>query len=219
LCLTRRDQEGLAGVSPAARFARISPFIDTSAFADVVRAADRTRLISVAMMRSGDKFDSFRMLSAALALLKNARWTLTIVGDGPLRRDVEELFADFAPGRLDYRGEVSPQAVPALLAQASIYVWPGCGEAYGLAYLEAQASGIPVVAQHTAGVPEVVRNGRTGILTPEGDVSAFAAAIQHLLSDERARAEMGAEARRSAFADHSLERAVAGLSDAIERVT
>jgi glycosyltransferase involved in cell wall biosynthesis len=219
LCLTCRDQEGLARVASAARFARISPFIDTTAFIDVAAAAAGRRLITIAMMRSGDKFDSFRMLSAALSLLKDSQWTLTIVGGGPLRREVEQLFADIAPERLEYLGEVSPQAVPALLARSSIYVWPGCGEAYGLAYLEAQAAGIPVVAQNTAGVPEVVKNGRTGILTPEGDVPAFAAAIQHLLSDERAREEMGAEARRLTLAKHSLVQAVARLSKVLEHVT
>ena len=46
--------------------------------------------------------------------------------------------------------------------QGGTYVWPGTGEAYGIAYMEAQAAGLPVVAQKTAGVPEVVKDGVTG---------------------------------------------------------
>ena len=62
------------------------------------------------------------------------------------------------------------------LATSDIFVWPGTGEAYGIAYLEAQASGLPVVAQATAGVPTVVRHGVTGLLTAPQDDAAFAAA-------------------------------------------
>ena len=46
-------------------------------------------------------------------------------------------------------------------AEGALYAWPGFGEAYGLAYLEAQAAGLPVVAQDIDGVPGVVRNGET----------------------------------------------------------
>ena len=218
VCLTHRDHEGLAGIAPEARFARMAPFIDTGPFVNLAPAGDRTKLISVAMMRSGDKFDSFKMLSAALSLLGDLPWKMTAVGDGPLRGEVERLFAEFAPDRMEYAGEVSPQAVPALLAQSGIYAWPGCGEAYGLAYLEAQAAGLPVVAQDTAGVPEVVSDGRTGILTPEGDISSFAFAIHELLRNEDRRKEMGAEARRAVFAKHSLKHAAARLGDVIDRI-
>ena len=58
--------------------------------------------------------------------------------------------------------------------EGGTYVWPGTGEAYGIAYMEAQAAGLPVVAQKTAGVPEVVKDGVTGTLTAAGDASAFA---------------------------------------------
>ena len=64
-----------------------------------------------------------------------------------------------------------PAAVPDVLyASGAIYVWPGFGEAYGLAYLEAQAAGLPVVAQDIDGVPGGRARWQTGILTPPGDV-------------------------------------------------
>ena len=77
-----------------------------------------------------------------------------------------------------------------------------------MAFLEAQAAGLPVVAGRTGGVPAVVADGVTGLLTPIGDAAAFAAAVGHLLDrpDERARLAAGAASR---IATHHDERAAA----------
>ena len=107
--------------------------------------------------------------------------------------------------------------MPGILAGGSIYVWPGTGEAYGLAYLEAQAAGLPVVAQAVAGVPEVVRDGATGLLTPAGDIPAYAAAVRRLLADRDLRREMGVEARRFVLAERSLSTASARLATCLRR--
>jgi len=131
-------------------------------------------------------------------------WTLGIIGDGPLRAEVEALFAGFAPGRIDWLGQREPEEIAALLAKGSIYVWPGCGEAYGLAYLEAQAAGLPVVAQKTAGVPAVVEADMTGLLTPDGDMKAYARAIAGLLDDQGRRDAMASAARRFVIGERSL---------------
>src|SRR5207253_2852810 len=120
----------------------------------------------------------------------------TIAGDGPMRGDVQALYERFDRQRISWAGEVAPESVARLLYDADLYVWPGCGEAYGLAYLEAQAAGLPVIAQNTAGVPEVVRNAETGVLTPEGDVGAYAGAVHTLLADRETRNRMSHAARR-----------------------
>lgn len=204
LCFTERDRAGLEKSVPQARFAAFPPFIDTQAYADGCTEAPPGRLMTVAMMRKGDKFESFTMLAAALRLLPDLAWRLTIIGDGPMRRETMALFDGFPSGRLDWRGEVAPESVPEALRQGGIYVWPGAGEAYGIAYLEAQAAGLPVVAQATAGVPAVVRDGVTGILTPEGDVAAYAAAIRALLADDTRRAAYGRAAHDFVLAERSL---------------
>ena len=112
--------------------------------------------------------------------------------------------------------------MPGLLQSGGIYVWPGFGEAYGLAYLEAQAAGLAVVAQRTAGVPEVVQNGITGILTEAGDTGAFAAAIRQLLTSHELRQTMAATARRFVLGERSLQQAArrlgAILADAAGRM-
>lgn len=210
LCFTRRDREGLADAVPQARLEMLAPFIDPTPFG-MERSVGDTTLVTLAMMRNGDKLNSFRMLAKTLESLHEPSWRLTVIGDGPARPEVELAFSPIPAGRITWRGEISPNAVPATLAQGGIYVWPGCGEAYGLAYLEAQAAGLPVVAQLTAGVPEVVLNDETGLLTPDGDVEAYRAAITTLLGDGERRREMGDAARRFVLEERSLTRAATRL--------
>ncbi len=115
-------------------------------------------------------------------------------------------------------GQIEAGDVAALLARGAVYVWPGCGEAYGLAYLEAQAAGLPVVAFRTGGVPEVVADGETGLLVDPGDDAGFAAAVGRLLSDEALRARMGLAARARVRRDHDLPGAVARLDTILRGV-
>lgn len=215
LCFTARDNAGLRTAVPSARTVRIAPFIDVGRYQATPTHDDPTRLVSVAMMRPGDKFASYRMLAEALASIADQPWTLTIVGGGPMRREVEQLFAALPASRIAWLGEVDPSQVPEILRLGGIYVWPGTGEAYGLSYLEAQASGLPVVAQHTAGVPEVVCHGRTGLLTPAGDVAAFADAIKRLIGSPLERTAMSVAARRFVLGERTLAHAAMALNDAL----
>jgi glycosyltransferase involved in cell wall biosynthesis len=121
------------------------------------------------------------------------------------------LFSDLPPDRIDWLGELPQQEVAAILAASAVYVWPGRGEAFGLAYLEAQAAGLPVVAMETAGVPEVVTHGETGWLTPDGDVDAYAAAIRRLLGNGDERGRLGRNGRRRMRERHSLDAAAERL--------
>lgn len=216
ICMTDRDQQGLVGAIPEGHYARLKPFIDTAAFHRPASHNNSSHLVTVAMMRSGDKFDSFRMLATALGKIANLHWTLTIMGDGPERQAVEALFSDFDPNRIVWTGERSSPEVVEMLGEGGTYVWPGCGEAYGLAYLEAQASGLPVIAQNIAGVPEVVLDGTTGILTPAGDTNAYAEAIQQMLENAGARDAMGKAAREFVLSERSLDRAACTLNNLLQ---
>ena len=211
ICFTHRDREGLAAIAPDANLAMLPPFIDSAPPVQRIEG-DPTRLVAVAMMRPGDKLDSYRMLAGALERLVDLQWTLAVVGDGPCRDEVAAEFAGLPPERIEWLGQLAPGEVPAALAGCGIYVWPGCGEAYGLAYLEAQAAGLPVVAQDTAGVPEVVLDGQTGILTAAGDITSYADAIERLLVDDDERKAMGEAARRFVLGERSLDAAAVRLA-------
>jgi glycosyltransferase involved in cell wall biosynthesis len=218
ICFTARDREGLSRASPTLNLAMLPPFIDADAFLKNTPRSTPGKLITVAMMRAGDKLDSYRALSQALALLpQDLHWTLDIVGDGPERAAVQAMFSSFPDRRLVWHGEKTATEIAALLSQASLYVWPGHGEAYGLAYLEAQAAGLPVIAEEVAGVPEVVKSGTTGLLTPENDIAAYAAAIETLLGDDRRREELAKAARQFVGNERSLENAAKQLNDILLR--
>jgi glycosyltransferase involved in cell wall biosynthesis len=209
LCFTNRDRQGLAEITPLSSLENVLPFIAVEPLSSGSSGVPSSpgHLIAVAMMRGGVKFESFKFLAAALALLADVPWHLTIVGHGPLVEAVKELFRDLPQDRLRWVGEVPPERVPEYLRQACIYVWPGCGEAYGLAYLEAQSAGLPVIAQAAAGVPEVVIHGKTGLLLPEGDIAGFAAAIRRWINNPAERAVFGARAQTFVHSERSLEKA------------
>ncbi|AYG69416.1 MULTISPECIES: glycosyltransferase family 4 protein [unclassified Rhizobium] len=205
LCFTKRDRIGLEDAIPDGRYERFLPFIDAAPF--VRSSPDPRRLITVAMLRKGDKFDSYSMLAKALDLIRDRDWTLTIIGDGPMRAEVRSLFSTFDESRIEWLGQRSTAEIAEELATAGLYVWPGCNEAYGLAYLEAQAAGLPVIAQATAGVPEVAMAGKTGLLTPEGDLEAYADAISRLLGDQHQRQAMADAAYSFVHQERSLSAA------------
>ncbi|MDI7861657.1 glycosyltransferase family 4 protein [Rhizobiaceae bacterium n13] len=213
ICLTKRDLDGLRRAAPSAHLTMLAPFIDTLPFMSHAPRPQPDRLITVAMMRKGDKLESYLLLAEALEQIRDIAWTLSIVGDGACRPQLQERYAAFGD-RIEWHGEKPTEEIARLLSQSALYVWPGCGEAYGLAYLEAQAAGLPVVAMETAGVPEVVAAGRSGILTPEGDLPALASAIARLLGNEVERRGLAAAARENTRALHSIEGAAQRL-DAI----
>ena len=76
-----------------------------------------------------------------------------------------------------------------------------------MAFLEAQASGLPVVAGPSGGVPDIVENGATGFLCPEGDARAFAAALDRFLSDPAVVSDFGRSAVQ--HAERHLDTAIA----------
>ncbi|HUO86960.1 MAG TPA: glycosyltransferase, partial [Thermoanaerobaculia bacterium] len=126
-----------------------------------------------------------------------------IVGDGPegerLRRVAERLGDRVS--WLGYRPWVAPY-----LAAADLFVLASRGDAYPTVLLEAAAAGLPVIATHGGGVPEIVADGESGLLVPPGDAGRLAAAIEELLSDPPRAAAMAAAARRRAASDFSAAR-------------
>ncbi len=198
------------------RWVAIKPFLDARDYeprwpSETGRAP---RLIAAAMMRSGDKLASYRVLGRALSDLLDLDWTLEIVGDGAARSEVREALAPLGD-RVMLAGALDPATTARRLAAADLYVWPAINEAFGMALLEAQASGLPVVAGACGGVPEIVKSDITGLLVESGDVGAFAAAVRRLLSDADLRRRFSQAARRSVLAEHDLPAAAARLGATI----
>jgi glycosyltransferase involved in cell wall biosynthesis len=105
-----------------------------------------------------------------------------IVGDGPDRPRLESLAAKLS---VTFVRQVMPSQVIEYLRQARLLVLPSyLGDGIPNVILEAMACGVPVVATHTAGIPDLVQHGESGFLFAPGDVAQMAAHIQQLLSDD-----------------------------------
>lgn len=215
-----RDAAGLRTLVPGDRIIRLPPFLNAAPFAAIPRTASAVpRLIAIGMMRAGDKAQSYAILAEALRRLGDRPWTLTVIGDGPARPEIEPLFD---PARTRFAGALPPEAMPAMLAAADLLVWPAVNEAFGMALLEAQAAGLPVVAGAAGGegggVAEIVQDGETGVLVPVGDAASFADAVARLLDDPARRQAMGDAARARILARHDIAAAAATLDRILSRV-
>lgn len=213
LAMTQFDRFCLEWID-ATRVRDLRPFIDTSPFASVERkAAEGVRLLAVGMMRNERKKESYRLLADALRLAGEPLLSLTIAGDGKFRGEVEGYFAGLS--NIRFLGAVTRERLPALMADADVCAWPGVGEAYGLAYLEAQAAGLPVVALRERGVVDVTVDSETALLS---DAAGLASSIKRLANDPALRASMSVRARAFACGERSLEVAAARLRRLLSEV-
>jgi glycogen(starch) synthase len=120
---------------------------------------------------------------------------LLVAGDGPHRAEMEAAVARFGlEGVVTFLGRRTD--VPTLLALAAVVVVPSLAESFGFVALEAMAVGRPVVAAATGGLPEVVEDGRSGLLVPQGDPRPLAAAVASLLASPALASALGEEGRR-----------------------
>jgi glycosyltransferase involved in cell wall biosynthesis len=232
LALTARDAECLAPlILPPAELHRLPPFLDPGPYQAAASGRGRHRsvlstrfgldpavpwLLAVAMMRADVKRDSYLLLADALGRLGERSWQLLVVGDGPARCEIEAALSRLGPARVAFAGAVPETSLATYYAAADLLVWPAVREAYGLAMLEAQAAGLPVIAGREGGVAEVVQDGITGVLCAPRDPAGFAQATLGLLADGERRRSMGAAAARFVLRERSLEQAAATLAAALE---
>lgn len=121
---------------------------------------------------------------------------LILVGDGPLRGDLETLVGRMAlQARVSFVGEQRRDQVARLLSSCELLVLPSRSEPFGLAVIEAMAFSKPVVASAVGAMPEIIEDGRSGILVEPDDPDALARALRTVLSDPGLGQRLGAEGR------------------------
>ena len=132
---------------------------------------------------------------------------LLLVGDGPERARVAAMVRELDLGRkVCFLGAMVEFAE--LIRHADLFMLPSETESFGLAALEALASGVPVVASDVGGLPEVIRNGETGRLTPVGNIEAMAEAAIAILENEQTHARIAQAARQDALTRFTLAAAL-----------
>lgn len=131
--------------------------------------------------------------------------TLEIAGDGQLEPELRALVQRLGLGEtVSFLGRVAPPGP--VFERAEVVVVPSLGEGFGMVALEAMERGRPVVASAVGGLPEIVDDGRTGLLVPPGDPEALARAIRELAGDPVRAARLGAAGRARALREFSQDR-------------
>jgi glycosyltransferase involved in cell wall biosynthesis len=177
--------------------------------------AEEGDLLVVAVGRLA-RVKGFEHLIEAASRLQ--RVAVAIIGDGEMRPELERL-AQASSARVMLVGNMPHHDVAQALAAADIVVVPsivddrGRVDATTSTALEALASGRPLIATKVGGIPEVVHDGENGLLVPQKDPAAVAAAIERLRADAELRRQLSRQARESALHRLSWEASI----DALER--
>lgn len=182
------------------RLVHLRPFLPVDGLPPLPDKRANT-VLSAGMFRAGDKLASYGIIAETLARLKAPDWRFEIAGDGPARAAVEALMRPFGD-RVRFLGQLDRDQMQDAYRAAGIFLWPGVNEAYGMVYLEAQAAGLPVVAQDRPGVRDVLAPG--SYPTPEEGPEALAARLDALLADDTARLEQGLLAQGHVAAHHLI---------------
>jgi Glycosyl transferases group 1 len=172
-------------------------------------------ILAAGMMRKRDKLESYTVIADTLAALRTPNWQLNIAGDGPARPEVEALMKPFGE-RVRFLGQLDRDGMDAAYAEASIFLWPGVNEAYGMVYLEAQAAGVPVVAQDRDGVRDVVLPGEYP--APKDGPIALAQYVDQLLTNPGARSLRSVAGRAMIEQNHLIDAATRSFWSAVRPI-
>jgi glycosyltransferase involved in cell wall biosynthesis len=121
-------------------------------------------------------------------------------------------------GEVEFLGPVPHAELVEYYCRADVLVNPSFSEAFGMSLVEAMAAQTPVVATRAGGMPEVIEDGKTGLLTPPGDAQALAEAILKLLSEDGSRKMMGEAGRRRAQELYTWQSVTETLSSHYEQI-
>jgi glycosyltransferase involved in cell wall biosynthesis len=158
----------------------------------------------IARMNDPAKNHSAFLRVAAKLARKHPNAEFVLVGDGPLRSELErEATALGLNERVTFLGE--RQDIPAVLASLDVNVLTSISESLSNVIMESMAAGVPVVAASVGGNPELVADGETGFLASSGDDDGFALAIGRLLQNAELRSALGAKARSEARSRFTLK--------------
>lgn len=224
-------------LGPAARepvlHRRFLPFVDSSIYdgpmsrranlreAHAKRSGwptDTVLLLAVGMMRAGAKESSYHQLAKALQQVSGDNWRLLVAGDGPRRSAISQALKTAIPDRVSFLGSLESHELAEIYGTSDMLVWPAVNEAFGIALLEAQAAGLPVVASKQRGVPDIVAAGVTGRLPPPDNIEAFANAVGSMIKDSGTRSRMGAAAARRVREQYDVPTAAERLDATLKTV-
>lgn len=208
VCNSRAAARGLIERGmPEKQIVIIGNGLAPSAFAPATPALHRSssvlRVGMIARMNTLSKNHRVFLRAAARISGRFPGAEFVLAGDGPLRPELEREAANLGISDLvHFLGD--RRDITAILASLDVSVLPSASESLSNAILESMAAGVPVVASHVGGNPELVTNER-GLLVVPGDADALAGAIECLLQSSSMRAEFGKNGRRFAESNFTID--------------
>jgi glycosyltransferase involved in cell wall biosynthesis len=187
-----------------------------------LRSSTVPRILSIGRLI---EFKGFRDLIAACAELKKRaiQFECEIIGDGPLRGALQDAIAAAGlDGIVRLSGALPQEEVARRLADCDVFALAcivnreGASDILPTVILEAMATARPIVSTRLAAVPEIVRDGESGLLVAPGDVKGLANALELLLRDPQLRARFGAAGRRNVEVRFDVDKTAAQLLELVE---
>jgi len=159
------------------------------------------------------------LVSAMRKLIdRGRRVRLRLVGEGPMRCEIEELVARLELERdVVLEGALNHDRVRAIYAEADLYALPSFAEGVPVVLMEAMAMRIPCVASRITGVPELIREGVDGLLVAPADVDALANSIERLMDDPALRRRLAESGRARVMEHYNLQRNAERLAEIFRR--
>jgi glycosyltransferase involved in cell wall biosynthesis len=204
----------------------VTPFgVDTAVFTPAQRPSDG-RIVFGIVKTMDAKYGIDVLLRAFADMVSGGapgtgNCDLVVVGGGPRLADYQELAASLGIGaRVRFTGRVPHEQVPALIQGFDVFVVPSVldSESFGVAAVEAQACGVPVIVSDVGGLSGVIRDGITGYVVPPRDPAALAARMLQLAQRPQLRSLLGAAGRVHALDHYTWERNAALMLDVYARL-
>lgn len=189
----------------------------------VPRIPDQLLFVGRLVERKGAEY-AIRAIAALRGQGREVR--LVVVGDGPERPKLEALATELGvadsvrlAGALPHDAVAAHYRSASALLMPAVTDWKGEQEGFGMVLVEAMASGLPIVASRSGGIPDVVIDGETGLLVPERDAAALASAATRLLDDPMLSARLAEGGRERLQERFAPERIAQGFDAVYRRAT
>lgn len=209
VCNSRAAGESLISAGlPGKKIEVIPNALSEDAFAEAAPALPPkpgvVRVGMIARMNDTVKNHPALLKAAAELIEQGAPVEFVLVGDGPLRTELERMAGQLGiSDKVLFLGE--RHDIPAILASLQVTVLLSSSESLSNVILESMAAGVPVIATAVGGTPELVKPGETGMLIPANDGGKVLEALRYLVSDAHARSQYGARSKQFARANFHVE--------------
>ncbi len=226
----KKDEKNLHRLLPREKILYVAPGIrpDLFSFDPEMRLALRKKwqvgtrrvVLTTAMLRPGVKTEGIRQVIQSCGDLHRAgqEILLVVIGDGQNRHLLEKEARQHLGSACLFLGKIQRTDLYSYYSAADLFAFPGIQESLGMVYLEAQSTGLPVVAFRDWGAYEAVIDGQTGILTPASRPEEFTASIKGLLENPDRKTAMGDSAKLHIRSNHDLVKNYLLLSQNLELI-